>query len=74
MLRNHPPYPNFSQLPVDELLDREIFYTLKEAQILIEDWRRYYNTKRPHSALNYRPPAPETIMGQPLATLSLALT
>ncbi len=45
----------------DELLDREIFYNLREAQILIEQWRRYYNTKRPHSALEYRPPAPETI-------------
>ena len=46
----------------DELLDGEIFYSLKEAQIIIEDWRRHYNTKRPHSALEYRPPAPETIV------------
>ena len=46
----------------DELLDREIFYNLREAQILIEQWRRHYNTKRPHSALDYRPPAPETIV------------
>ena len=45
----------------DELLAREVFYTLKEAQILIERWRRHYNTVRPHSALGYRPPAPETI-------------
>lgn len=44
----------------DELLDGEIFYSLKEAQILIEQWRKHYNTKRPHSALGYRPPAPET--------------
>jgi putative transposase len=42
----------------DELLNGEIFYTLKEAQILIERWRREYNTVRPHSALGYRPPAP----------------
>jgi putative transposase len=42
----------------DELLAREIFYSLKEAQILIEMWRRQYNTIRPHSALGYRPPAP----------------
>jgi putative transposase len=35
---------------------------LKEAQIVIEQWRRHYNTKRPHSALDYRPPAPETII------------
>ena len=42
----------------DELLNGEIFYSLKEAQILIERWRREYNTERPHSALGYRPPAP----------------
>ncbi len=45
----------------DELLDREIFYTLIEAQVLIERWRRDYNWKRPHSALGYRPPAPVAI-------------
>lgn len=45
----------------DELLEREIFYTLQEAQILIERWRRHYNTIRPHSSLKYRPPAPETL-------------
>jgi putative transposase len=44
----------------DECLDGEIFHSLKEAQILIERWRRHYNTVRPHSALGYRPPAPET--------------
>ena len=37
----------------------EIFYTLKEAQVLIEEWRMEYNTFRPHSSLKYRPPAPE---------------
>ena len=58
----------------DELLDREIFYTLKEAKVLIEDWRRHYNTKRPHSALNYRPPVPAAILGQPLPQLALSLT
>lgn len=46
----------------DELLNGEIFYNLKEAQVLIEQWRKHYNTKRPHSALGYRPPAPETIV------------
>ena len=46
----------------DEFLNGEIFYSLREAQILIEQWRRHYNTKRPHSALGYRPPAPETII------------
>ena len=45
----------------DELLDREIFYTLTEAKGLIERWRREYNTVRPHSALGYRPPAPEAV-------------
>ena len=43
----------------DECLNGEIFYSLKEAQIVIEQWREEYNTRRPHSALNYRPPAPE---------------
>ena len=46
----------------DELLNGEILYTLKEAQIIIEAWRRHYNQIRPHSALGYRPPAPETII------------
>jgi len=46
----------------DELLNGEIFYTLKEAQIVIEKWRHHYNTKRPHSSLGYRPPAPEAII------------
>ncbi len=44
----------------DELLNTEIFYTLKEAKVLIEQWRNHYNTVRPHSALGYRPPAPST--------------
>jgi putative transposase len=46
----------------DEFLNGEIFYTLLEAQVLIERWRRYYNTERPHSALGYRPPAPEAVI------------
>ncbi|WP_321831288.1 IS3 family transposase [Thalassovita sp.] len=45
----------------DELLNGEVFYSLREAQILIEEWRKHYNT-RPHSALGYKPPAPETII------------
>ena len=49
----------------DELLNGEIFYTLKEAQILIERWRQEYNTVRPHSALGYRPPAPKAIAVTP---------
>lgn len=51
----------------DELLNREIFYTLEEAQVLIERWRREYNQLRPHSALGYRPPAPEAMWMPPLA-------
>lgn len=49
----------------DELLDREIFTTLHEAQVLIERWRVHYNTKRPHSSLGYKPPAPQTILPTP---------
>ena len=45
----------------DELLNGEIFYTLTEAKIVIEAWRRHYNTVRPHSSLGYKPPAPEVI-------------
>jgi transposase InsO family protein len=44
----------------DELLNGEVFNTLNEAQVLIEEWRRHYNRVRPHSSLRYRPPAPET--------------
>jgi transposase InsO family protein len=46
----------------DELLNREIFSTLAEAKILIEQWRKEYNQVRPHSSLGYRPPAPEAII------------
>ena len=46
----------------DELLNGEIFYTLKEAQVLIEAWRCHYNAIRPHGSLEYRPPAPETVV------------
>jgi len=40
----------------------EIFYTLHEAQIVIESWRRHYNTIRPHASLGYKPPAPEVFV------------
>jgi transposase InsO family protein len=49
----------------DELLNGEIMYSVKEAKVLIECWRRHYNTIRPHSALGYRPPAPEAIAAGP---------
>ena len=45
----------------DELLNGEIFTTLREAQIVIEGWRRHYNGVRPHSSLGYKPPAPEVV-------------
>ena len=45
----------------DELLNGEIFYSLAEAKIVIESWRQHYNTRRPHSSLGYRPPAPEVV-------------
>jgi len=44
----------------DELLNGEVFYSFKEATIIIEGWRIHYNTQRPHSALGYRPTAPVT--------------
>ena len=56
----------------DELLDREIFYTLTEAQILIERWRRQYNTVRPHSALGYRPPTPKAVVPTPIGGLIMS--
>lgn len=55
----------------DELLNGEIFYSLKEARIVIEQWRRHYNDKRPHSSLGYRPPATVAIGKiQPLEPIS----
>jgi len=68
----------------DELLSGEIFYSLKEAQIIIESWRQHYNQVRPHASLGYRAPAPEVFVpglaawppalhaGAPAATLDLA--
>lgn len=47
-----------ARLP-NELLDGEIFYALREAQIIIESWRRHYNTVRPHGSIGSRPPVPE---------------
>jgi hypothetical protein len=46
----------------DELLNGEIFYSLKEAKVLVEQWRQHYNQVRPHSALGYRPPAPQVML------------
>ena len=55
----------------DELLDREIFYTLTEATILIERWRRQYNTGRPHSVLRYRPPVAAVVIPAPIGRVSM---
>ena len=46
----------------DELLNGETFFSLAEAQVLIETWRRHFNAVRPHSALKYRPPAPQAVI------------
>ena len=53
---------SFNALLRDEFLNGEIFYTIKEAEILIEQWRVHYNTVRPHSSLNSNPPAPESLL------------
>ena len=56
----------------DELLNREIFYTIKEAQIIIEMWRKYYNTERPHSSLNYETPIPQSyVLEKPKQVVSV---
>lgn len=49
----------FNGILRDELLNGEIFYTLKEAKVIVESWRKHYNQVRPHSSLGYRPPAPK---------------
>ncbi len=58
----------------DELLDREVFYTLLEVQVLTEQYRQTYNRIRPHSSLGYRPPAPETILPENLVPVLVGLT
>lgn len=59
---------SFSSKLRDECLNMEIFTTLKEAQMLIEQWRNFYNTERPHSSLGYRPPAPQAILPAPVTS------
>ena len=58
----------------DELLAREIFYSLKEAQIMIEMWTKHYNTVRPHSSLGYRPPVPATFIPSSSQIPQISLT
>ena len=62
---------SFNSKMRDEVLNREIFYTLQEAQILIERWRNEYNHVRPHSSLGYRPPAPHAWLLPPLVQAGL---
>ena len=57
----------------DELLDGEIFYSLREAQVVIESWRRHYNTVRPHASLGYRAPAPEVFVPALAARMTVPL-
>jgi transposase InsO family protein len=57
---------SFNSKLSDEFLQGEIFYSLKEAQVLAERWRKYYNTIRPHSSLGYKPPAPEAWIAKSL--------
>jgi transposase InsO family protein len=54
----------------DGLLNGEIFYSLREAQVLTERWRVHYNTCRPHSSLGYRPPAPAVVESRELSSLA----
>jgi putative transposase len=55
----------------DQLLNGEIFYTLHEAKVILESWRQHYNHERPHSALGYRPPAPEAHLPRGAASATL---
>jgi putative transposase len=57
----------------NELLDGDIFYGVKEAQVLVDQWVRHYNTTRPHSSLGYKPPAPEAIINMNLQNLHSAM-
>ncbi len=52
----------------DELLNGESFHSLREAKTVIENWRKHYNEIRPHSSLNYSPPAPKAIMTKSYTT------
>jgi len=58
----------------DELLDREIFYTLQEVQVLTEEYRQTYNRIRPHSSLGYRPPAPQVVLAVDTVPALVGLT
>ena len=57
----------------DELLNGEIFFSLAEAKAVIESWRQHYNTRRPHSSLGYRPPAPAAVLWSATTTVTATL-
>src|SRR5262245_53678514 len=61
-LRKNGYIESFNARLRDELLNGEIFYSLREAKIVIESWRRHYNTIRPHASLAYKSPAPEAFV------------
>ena len=58
----------------DELLDREVFYTLLNVRVLTEQYRQTYNRIRPHSSLGYRPPVPETFLPANLVPVLVEVT
>ena len=62
---------SFNGKLADELLEREVFYTLQEVRVLIERWRVLYNTILPHSVLGYRPPVPEAIFAAEACSATL---
>jgi transposase InsO family protein len=64
---------SFNGKPRDELPNGKIFYTLPEARVLIEQWRQHYNRLRAHSALDYRPPAPQALEVNPPGFIPLQL-
>ncbi len=65
--RENDYFETFNGRLRDELLNGEIFYSLREARVVIERWRKEYNTVRPHCSLGYRPPAPAAIKPKPPA-------
>jgi len=60
---------SFSGTLRNELLDGEIFYGVREAQALVDQWVRHYNTTKPHSSLGYKPPAPEVRINSAMQNL-----
>jgi putative transposase len=63
-VRRECRFESFNARLRDELLDGEIFYTLRKAQIVIESWRRHFNTIRPHASLGYKPPRFSRVRGE----------